>query len=100
VANEISLPEHSSVQLARQLVSGRSTPSQHLSRKELAERVRQAIARLPEIDQAVLQMRHFEDQPYEQIGLLLGLSADAAWKQYVGALRRLSKLFHELESVP
>ena len=100
VAKEILLPERSSLQLARQLVSGRSTPSQNLSRKELAERLRQAMARLPEIDQAVLEMRHFEDLPYEEIGALLGLSADAVRKQYVRSLRRLSKAFHELGSSP
>jgi RNA polymerase sigma-70 factor, ECF subfamily len=98
VSKEMPLPDRSSLQLARQLVSGRSTPSQHLSRIELVERVRQAMARLPEIDQAVLEMRHFEDQPYEQIGIVLGLSADAARKQYVRALQRLGKLSHELGS--
>jgi RNA polymerase sigma-70 factor (ECF subfamily) len=98
VSNEVPLPERSSLQLAMQLISNCSTPSQQLSRKETAERLRQAMALLSEVDQAVLQMRNFENQSYDEIGLLLGLSADAARKQYVRALLRLSKSFHERES--
>ncbi len=98
VRNEVPMPERSSLELARQLVSNRSTPSQHLSRKEIAERLWQALSLLSEVDQAVLQMRNFENQSYEEIGLVLGLSADAARKQYVRALLRLSKIFHERES--
>src|SRR5438128_11978310 len=46
VAREVPLPDRSSLFLARQLLAGGSTPSQHLSKKEIARRVGLAFAQL------------------------------------------------------
>src|SRR5207244_12526240 len=46
VGREVALPDRSSLQLFGQLLAAGSTPSQQLSRAELARRVRQAVARL------------------------------------------------------
>src|SRR5262245_27540609 len=50
VGREVPLPDDSSLQLAQQMLAGGSTPSQRLDRDELADRVRQAVARLSEAD--------------------------------------------------
>lgn len=44
---------------------------------ELAERLRQAIAQLPEREAAVFSLRYFEDLPYETIAEILGVTRGA-----------------------
>jgi RNA polymerase sigma-70 factor (ECF subfamily) len=95
VMQEIPLPERSSVCLARQLVSNQTTPSERVSRKEQVQLVRQALAQLSELERELLLMRTAEDLSYEEMGAVLGVSAEAARKRYVRALLRLSRLFHE-----
>jgi RNA polymerase sigma-70 factor (ECF subfamily) len=92
VQREVPLPERSSLLLARRLFSAGSTPSQRLSRRELARRVNQALAQLPDSDREVLLMRHFEGLPYEEIGLALEIAPAAARKRYGRALLRVQKL--------
>src|ERR1700730_11109592 len=50
VGREVPLPDRSSVQLFRQLLAPGSAPGAQMAKAELARRVRQAIARLSEID--------------------------------------------------
>jgi RNA polymerase sigma-70 factor (ECF subfamily) len=57
---EVPLPERSSLLLARPFLGAGSTPSRQLDRDELARRVRQAVARLPEADQEILLLRTYE----------------------------------------
>src|SRR5207244_2772693 len=72
VGREVALPEHSSLQLAAQLLAaGGSTPSGQAERAELAQRVRDALARLPDADREVLLMPTYEGLPYDDIGRLL-----------------------------
>ena len=47
---ELTLPDHSSLQLASRCLGTASTPSLHARRHELAGRIRQSIATLPEAD--------------------------------------------------
>jgi len=91
VDHEAGLPERSSMLLARHLLSGGPSPSQHLARREVARRVREALAQLSETDREILLMRNVEELPYEEIGCLLDLSAAAARKRYGRALLRLQK---------
>ena len=81
--------------LARQLVAGGSTPSQHLARREFVEGVRQAVAQLPDADREVLFMRSVEGLAHEEIGHVLGIDAAAARKRYGRALLRLRPLLEE-----
>lgn len=60
VRREVALPDHSSLQLAQQLLASGSTPSQQMDKREIARRVRQALARLSDPDREILLMRNFE----------------------------------------
>src|SRR5438270_328589 len=50
VTRDVVLPDRSSVVLAEQLLAAGGSPSEQLTRRELARRVRQALAELPEAD--------------------------------------------------
>ena len=89
VGQEVALPERSSLLFAQQLLASGSTPSQKLDRQELARRVREAVAQLPEADREVLLMRTFEGLSFEEVGYLLGIDAAAARKRHGRALLRL-----------
>ena len=86
---ELPLPERSSVQLARQLLAGGTTPTQHVVRSELGRRVRQAVAKLPEGDREILLMRNFEGLSNQDVAGVLGIEPAAASKRYGRALLRL-----------
>jgi RNA polymerase sigma-70 factor (ECF subfamily) len=92
---EVPLPEQSSLVLARQLLAGGSTPSQHLDQRELARRLRQAIEQLPEADREVVMMRHFEGLSNREVACLLGLDCAAASKRHGRALLRLHRILFE-----
>jgi RNA polymerase sigma-70 factor (ECF subfamily) len=95
---EVRLPENASL-----LLAAGSTPSQHLSRHEIARRVDEAMARLAEADREILLMRHFEGLSYEEAGTALEIAPAAARKRYGRALLRLQKLLADsglLEALP
>ena len=92
VQREVSLPGRSSLQLLQQFLAPGPSPSQHLSRRELARRVREAVARLPETDREVLLMRTFEGQSFAEVAYVLHLDAATARKRHGRALLRLHKL--------
>ncbi len=87
VEREVSLPDHSSVALARQLIKG--GPSQELQRRELAAQVRKAVESLPEADREILLMRNFEELTNQEAAEVLELDGAAASKRYGRALVRL-----------
>jgi RNA polymerase sigma-70 factor (ECF subfamily) len=89
VDREVALPEGSAAQFASQLLAAGSSPSHHLTRQELAQRVRQAMARLAEADREVLLLRHFEGLSNPEVAALLGLSPGAVSKRYGRAVLRL-----------
>jgi RNA polymerase sigma-70 factor (ECF subfamily) len=95
VSQEVSLPDRSSLVLAQRLLSGGSTPSQRASQEELAQRVRQAVAQLPDADREVLLMRTFEGLSFEEVGYLLGIEPAAARKRHGRALLRLHKILSD-----
>jgi RNA polymerase sigma-70 factor (ECF subfamily) len=95
VGEEVALPERSSLLLAQQLLAGGSTPSQQLAQEELARRVRQAVAQLPETDREILLMRTFEGLSFEEVGYLLAIDPAAARKRHGRALLRLHTVLSE-----
>jgi RNA polymerase sigma-70 factor (ECF subfamily) len=95
LGKEEPLPERSSLVLAWQLLAGGSTPSQHLDRRELAVRVRQAVAQLPESDREVVIMRHFEGLSNQEVGYLLGIEPATASKRHGRAMLRLHRILFE-----
>jgi len=95
LGQEVALPDRSSLLLAQQLLASGSTPSQKLDRRDLARRVREAVAELPETDREVLLMRTFEGLSFEEIGCLLEIEPAAARKRHGRALLRLNKILSE-----
>jgi RNA polymerase sigma-70 factor (ECF subfamily) len=92
---EVPLPEQPSLLLAGRLLAAGSTPSQHLDRHELARRLRQAVAQLPEADREVILMRHFEGLSNQEVGCLLGIDPGTASKRHGRAMLRLHHLLFE-----
>jgi RNA polymerase sigma-70 factor, ECF subfamily len=92
VGREVALPDRSSLQLFGQLLAASSTPSQQLSRAELARRVRQAVARLADIDKEILLMRNLEGLSNHEVAQVLEIAPAAASQRYGRALLRLRKL--------
>jgi RNA polymerase sigma-70 factor (ECF subfamily) len=88
---EVALPDRSSLLLAQRLFARTPTASQQAGRRELIQKVRQVVARLPELDREVLFMRNFEELPYEEIADILAIDPAAARKRHGRALVR----FHE-----
>lgn len=67
-------------------------PAQTLERRELAERVAEAIARLPESLRVPFWLRWHEELEFEAIGAQLGISDVAVRKRYSRALAELRAL--------
>jgi RNA polymerase sigma-70 factor (ECF subfamily) len=95
VRREVALTDHSSLNLAQQLLGNYPSPSQQASREELAEQVRRAVAQLSELDQEILLMRTFEGLSFQEVGYLLSIEPAAARKRHGRALLRLHKILSE-----
>jgi RNA polymerase sigma-70 factor (subfamily 1) len=89
---QVKLPERSSLALAGQFQAAGPTPSQDLDQKELARRVRHAVAELPDADRDVLLLRTFEGLSFEEVAYLLAIEPAAARKRHGRALLRLHRL--------
>jgi RNA polymerase sigma-70 factor (ECF subfamily) len=92
VGRELALPDGSSFQLAAQLFRGSSTPSEQYNRRELAQRVRQALAQMPDGDRELLLMRNYEGLSNDEGARVLDITPAAASQRYGRALLRLRKL--------
>jgi RNA polymerase sigma-70 factor (ECF subfamily) len=95
VRREVPLPDRSSLLLARPLLARQPTPSQEAEARELAERISRAVAHLSDTDREILLLRHAEDLPFEEIGVLLTLAPAAARKRFGRALIRLQQLLRD-----
>lgn len=95
VGREVVAPAHSSVTLARSLISPGPTPSEAAQAGELAERAAAAIETLPDADKEVLLLRHTEGLPFDEIAILLDIEPTAARKRFGRALRRLERSLAE-----
>jgi RNA polymerase sigma-70 factor (ECF subfamily) len=65
-------------------------------RAELRAQVQQALDGLDPLDREVLVLRHFEQLTSPEIAETLGISAAAAGKRYVRALKRLKEVVRDL----
>ncbi len=63
--------------LAEEPLSREDDPQEAAAAHELADRLRQAVGRLPQQQAAAFCMRYFDDQPYEQIAENLGVAVGA-----------------------
>jgi RNA polymerase sigma-70 factor (ECF subfamily) len=92
VRREVPLPDHSSLQLAQKLLASGSTPSERLDKREVARRVRQALARLSDPDREILLMRNFEGLSNQEVAQIIGIEPATASQRLGRALLRLRKL--------
>ncbi len=92
LGREIPLPDRSSLQLAQQLLASGSTPSQQVARRELASRVRQAVAKLPDTDREILLMRNFEGLSNQEVADVLDIAPATVSTRLGRALLRLRGL--------
>jgi RNA polymerase sigma-70 factor (ECF subfamily) len=65
--------------------------------QEQAEAIRRAVAGLPDDYRRVLLLRYQEERSFEEIGACMGLTANAARKLLLRAVRRVRR---ELEGPP
>jgi RNA polymerase sigma-70 factor (ECF subfamily) len=92
---EVPLPEQSSLLLARKLAAKDAAPGLDLEHRELARRLRQAVAQLSEADREVVLMRHFEGLSNQEVACILGIEPATASKRHGRALLRLHKILSE-----
>ena len=83
------LADHSSYELAGQLVDPERTPASEAIRRELQRRLDAAIADLDEDDREIILLRHREQLSNQDVARALGLSEAAASMRYLRAVRRL-----------
>jgi RNA polymerase sigma-70 factor (ECF subfamily) len=73
------------------------SPGGRAVRDEQARAVEDALGRLPEDYRRVLVLRYQDERPFEEIGRLMGRTANAARKLWLRAVERLQ---HELNPPP
>ncbi len=83
------LNDHSSLELAGQLLDQERTPAAAAIHHELQSRLATAIADLDEDDREVILMRHREQMSNQQVAEALDLTEAAASMRYLRAVRRL-----------
>lgn len=99
---EISLggpkfPQSTSVSLAGQIAGQHTSPSGAAIRDEASAALADAIAKMSDLDQEVIAMRHFEGLTNSEAAEVLGISVTAASNRYVRALGRLREILEQLE---
>ena len=83
--------DQSSQVLDRGLVASYSTPSQHVSRREQAVLLADALDRLPKDYREVIILRHLENLPFAEVAQRMNRSDDSVQKLWVRALASLRR---------
>jgi RNA polymerase sigma-70 factor (ECF subfamily) len=91
----LALPEESAALLAERLVTSATSPTQVAVREELRQRVRLALAALPERDREVLVLRHLEQLSVAQTAEVMGVSEGAVKVRHLRALERIRVVLDE-----
>jgi RNA polymerase sigma-70 factor (ECF subfamily) len=89
---QAGLSDQSAVHLAEQLVGMKSSPSVAAVRRELRERVQQALADLSADDRELLVQRYVEQMSSKEIGAVLAISEAAVNMRHMRALERMRRL--------
>jgi RNA polymerase sigma-70 factor (ECF subfamily) len=89
---ELLLPEQSSLALAEQFLAAGPTPSEAVVRRELADRVRQALAQLPEGEREVLILRNLEGLSNQEVAEVLAVDPATCSRRYGRAVLRLREV--------
>ncbi len=88
----LALPDDSAQQLAQCLAASGTSPSNHLLKKEMHDRVRAALAQLAESDREILVLRYLEQLSIREIAATLKISEAAVKMRRIRALERLCAL--------
>jgi RNA polymerase sigma-70 factor (ECF subfamily) len=83
------LADHSSFELAAQLLDGERTPASAAIHRELQRKLDAAVAELDEDDREIILLRHREQLANQDVAASLGLTEAAASMRYLRAIRRL-----------
>jgi RNA polymerase sigma-70 factor, ECF subfamily len=83
------LADHSSYELAGQLLDPELTPASEAIRREMQRRMDAAITQLDEDDREIILLRHREQLSNQDVAATLGLTEAAASMRYLRAVRRL-----------
>ncbi len=81
----LRLPDESAAQLAARLADLGSSPSVHVLRQELRERVRQTLVQLAPGDRQVLVLRHLEQLSTADAAAVLGIGEGAFKSRHLRA---------------
>jgi RNA polymerase sigma-70 factor (ECF subfamily) len=91
------LPDRSAMALAERLLGSGTSPSRHLLREEMRDRVRAALQDLDERDREVLVLRFLEGVSTAETGVVLGIGEGAVKSRLMRALARFRDLLDEQE---
>jgi RNA polymerase sigma-70 factor (ECF subfamily) len=91
----LPLPDDSVVQLAHRLIASATSPSRHLLREELRDRVRVALGCLKPSDREVLVLRYLEGLSNAEAAAILGIAENTAGMRHLRALERLRALLDD-----
>jgi RNA polymerase sigma-70 factor (ECF subfamily) len=96
VLREDALPlsESSEMLLAERLATA-STPSEQLLRREIRERLHDALAQLPAADREVIVLKHLEELSFQEAAAVLEISTAAIYSRYYRAIQRLHRLLNK-----
>lgn len=83
--------DQSSVMLEQGLVAAQSTPSQHVSRREQASLLADALAALKEDYREVIILRHLEGLGFGEVARRMGRTEDSVQKLWARALASLRR---------
>ena len=84
--------DHSSLELAGQLLDQDLTPASAAIQAEMQRRLHEAIGQLDDDDREVILMRHYETLANQEVAAALGLTEAAASMRYLRAVRKLRDL--------
>jgi RNA polymerase sigma-70 factor (ECF subfamily) len=89
------LPDHSTRQLANQLIASGIHPESQLRQAELKVKLKTAIAKLPEPYREVLVIKFLEQMSTAETAAVLGIAESSVRSRQLRALRKLKELLAE-----
>jgi len=97
--NKVSakVPASEPVREAEQVDTHSEAPSDRMLREERAERVREAVSRLPEKQRVALILRMYHELSHQEIADIMGSSASAVKANVFHALQNLKRLIRQEE---
>ena len=96
--NEEKQASDSRLAALEELAESMISPSSHIARLDLVNRIRELIAGMSEIDREILVLRHTEELSISEAAAELNISVETAKKRHLRALRRLQELCHGLNT--